>query len=751
MGGKKKTLPPCTVTPWCGAAAVASRHSFETTAGLQSSHHATAPSASLEAARVRALEKLRELLVSECRAGKTPRYPSMAFERWWYSVRDHALAEGSDPLLPGRARPDDPTLVADLEKVGFPRAQALATARRLAAAARTASAALSRLAASAAAAEAPRAPPGGGISTTRLDGGAVELRYASAGLAVTLAATAFAKLKALYALHASSSSKAAFEAATFSMVLRYRSLGGGGFQLALPTAAFELLRTDFGVLAECFASPLNCWFGRYCSAFPDCDAPFGSLGSFLHFRPTLGAFEANPPFAPSVLAAMREHMHELLEQAEGPLSFIVAVAHWEHAEVQALKDSPFARAHALVPGEEQRWLDGSSMRRAPVDLLLLALQNTAAAAEPGLAATSAKLAALRAACTGDATPLGPRKRPREVSAAPMEATAAVAISCPPTQEPSTRRRTAAPATQAAAAAACPCPPTRRRAACVRPPGWRVNKLRRLVAWRRLRLQGQAAGSFAWTPAASEGWHERNMRFWQRAGAHVDGMTGGGVSEKDLAFSREALAEVVARCQPEAGRFAQALDVGAGIGRVASEVLQRHCTRLDLLEPMAKHLDVARRSLGAAWPGDFIVGTLQDFSLSDQRQYNLIWCQWVLMYVTDADALAFLRRCRSELLARAGVLVVKENVARASSGSYFDDERGELWRERAGASRASRKGAHGDAEGDDAKRRKTSAPMSVLRTRAHYEALFREAGLRVLTCKRQFFSEEEMPMMLFVLF
>jgi phosphorylated CTD-interacting factor 1 len=40
-----------------------------------------------------------------------------------------------------------------------------------------------------------------------------------------------------------------------------------------------------GVEAEGFASPLNCRWLRYCSAFPDTDAPFGSLGSFFGFRP----------------------------------------------------------------------------------------------------------------------------------------------------------------------------------------------------------------------------------------------------------------------------------------------------------------------------------------------------------------------------------------------------------------------------------------------------------------------------------
>jgi hypothetical protein len=50
-----------------------------------------------------------------------------------------------------------------------------------------------------------------------------------------------------------------------------------------------------GVSVECFASPLNCHLPAFCSAFPDTDAAFGSLGSFFDFFPTEGSFQVNPP------------------------------------------------------------------------------------------------------------------------------------------------------------------------------------------------------------------------------------------------------------------------------------------------------------------------------------------------------------------------------------------------------------------------------------------------------------------------
>ena len=63
-------------------------------------------------------------------------------------------------------------------------------------------------------------------------------------------------------------------------------------------------------MLEAFASPLNARAAPFCSAFPDADAPFGSVGSFLSWQPPSGegSYEANPPFAPLVVEAMARRM-----------------------------------------------------------------------------------------------------------------------------------------------------------------------------------------------------------------------------------------------------------------------------------------------------------------------------------------------------------------------------------------------------------------------------------------------------------
>lgn len=54
-----------------------------------------------------------------------------------------------------------------------------------------------------------------------------------------------------------------------------RATQGGGFQASMGGDAFDVLLRHLGVRMECFASPLNCRYGTYCSAFEDTDAPFG--------------------------------------------------------------------------------------------------------------------------------------------------------------------------------------------------------------------------------------------------------------------------------------------------------------------------------------------------------------------------------------------------------------------------------------------------------------------------------------------
>ncbi|XP_053171924.1 mRNA (2'-O-methyladenosine-N(6)-)-methyltransferase [Scomber japonicus] len=181
---------------------------------------------------------------------------------------------------------------------------------------------------------------------------------------------------------------------------------GSGLQGALPMAVFEALNRQFGVSFECFASPLNCYFKQFCSAFPDSDGFFGSRGPFLSFCPVSGSFEANPPFCEELMDAMVTHFEDLLDRSSEPLSFIVFVPEWRDPVTPALsrmESSRFLRHQMSVPAYEHEYRSGSQhlckreemYYRAVHGTAVIFLQNEAGFGK--WAPTSERLAELMAA------------------------------------------------------------------------------------------------------------------------------------------------------------------------------------------------------------------------------------------------------------------------------------------------------------------------------------------------------------------
>ena len=157
-----------------------------------------------------------------------------------------------------------------------------------------------------------------------------------------------------------------FQKSLYCCLARYEALKGAGYQCALPGLAFDAAaECGLGNTIECFASPLNCRYERFCSAFPDIESRFGSLGSFFDdtaFNPTEGSFEANPPFVPETMVAMGEKLERLLDDSErGPLSFLVVVPAWGAGIqfVENLETSVHLRASSRVRASEHAFCDGA--------------------------------------------------------------------------------------------------------------------------------------------------------------------------------------------------------------------------------------------------------------------------------------------------------------------------------------------------------------------------------------------------------
>ena len=234
-----------------------------------------------------------------------------------------------------------------------------------------------------------------------------------------------------------------FHADLFVLLSRYFSLQGHGFQAACPEAVFQVLHADLGVSHECFASPLNCYFGSFNSAFPDSDIPFGSQGSFWTWHPgkTGGSFQANPPFVANLMARMVDRIELFFCHDEDnvatssrrataaatksaspqltPLSFTIIVPGWQEDEAfQRLLSSRYLRAFWLIPKEDHGFCDGAQHQRrdryreSPYDTAVFVLQNDSGFARWAPNATiEAKLRC--AFATGRPTEAAMRRRKRD--------------------------------------------------------------------------------------------------------------------------------------------------------------------------------------------------------------------------------------------------------------------------------------------------------------------------------------------------
>ncbi|KAL0476669.1 hypothetical protein AKO1_006210 [Acrasis kona] len=150
------------------------------------------------------------------------------------------------------------------------------------------------------------------------------------------------------------------------LILRYHtffgteSYHGVGLQGAITPRTFQYLSRHFDVTMECFASPLNCYYPQFCSAFIDTDRFFGSCGSFFDFYPQSGSFEANPPFTEEIMNKMVDHMEELLGATDLPLSFIIFVPNWtDCSPIIRLSESKYSTKVLILNAKEHRYVTGA--------------------------------------------------------------------------------------------------------------------------------------------------------------------------------------------------------------------------------------------------------------------------------------------------------------------------------------------------------------------------------------------------------
>ena len=306
-----------------------------------------------EAARMNAAKSLRSQLHRMCTRDGSSKPPLLAFERWLARAQ---LAGGStDPLLPSvRAEEPNRLLEADLARAGVRDPEQIV--ERLSAACIDACSAVAAV------------EEVGSQVTVDTKGGCCRLRLNGLKGYLQLNAVHLYKLHALWQRNGGggkSNTHPEFTARVYCLLARYEALSGAGYQAALNEKGFDVLLDEMAVKQELFASPFNCRYANHCSAFPDVDASFGSLGSFFDFHPKQGSFEANPPFVPETMAAAVEHMEKLLHEATGPLSFVVLVPAWTNLPFwESLVGSEWSvREPLVIPAKEHGFCDGAQHQR----------------------------------------------------------------------------------------------------------------------------------------------------------------------------------------------------------------------------------------------------------------------------------------------------------------------------------------------------------------------------------------------------
>ncbi|KAL7914049.1 alpha-N-methyltransferase NTM1 [Trichoderma velutinum] len=186
-----------------------------------------------------------------------------------------------------------------------------------------------------------------------------------------------------------------------------------------------------------------------------------------------------------------------------------------------------------------------------------------------------------------------------------------------------------------------------------------------------------------TPADSFISKEDGLKYWEGISADVNGMLGGipavqgfySILRTDLQGSRTFLAKLGIGSKNGRHKVINALEGGAGIGRVTEGLLLPIAEQVDVIEPVAKFTEALQTKPGVRTV--FNVG-LQDWRPTEDVRYDLIWVQWCVGHLTDIQLVEFLVRCQ-EVLNPEGVIVIKENQSTRGS-DVFDDEDSSVTRE-----------------------------------------------------------------------
>jgi protein N-terminal methyltransferase len=181
--------------------------------------------------------------------------------------------------------------------------------------------------------------------------------------------------------------------------------------------------------------------------------------------------------------------------------------------------------------------------------------------------------------------------------------------------------------------------------------------------------------------------DHSLEYWNNVSSDVNGMLGGfpQTTRIDLQGSSNFLTKLRRGKTPTSKvplpPLERVADCGAGIGRITKGLLLGVAKKVDVVEPVKKFTDELVQSLGngeyagdgdnkegKGQVGEVINMGLQDW-VPEPGAYDVIWNQWCLGHLTDAQLVVYLQRCKEGLrqpkdgeeVSRTWI-IVKENLS-----------------------------------------------------------------------------------------
>jgi protein N-terminal methyltransferase len=111
-----------------------------------------------------------------------------------------------------------------------------------------------------------------------------------------------------------------------------------------------------------------------------------------------------------------------------------------------------------------------------------------------------------------------------------------------------------------------------------------------------------------------------------------------------------------------------------IGRITEGLLLGIAETVDVVEPIAKFSDAlkGKEGVGRIWNVGLEEWDFDGNDVHESMKYDLIWNQWCLGHLTDAQLIEYLKKC-GKAVRPGGWIVVKENMSTTEEDKFDETD------------------------------------------------------------------------------